>query len=53
VVSEALFEKVDYGNVPTGAGWYVLNARDAVWFDKKGCGFELRSNVGAISIRSV
>ncbi|MFL5966051.1 MAG: cupin domain-containing protein [Gaiellaceae bacterium] len=40
MVSEALFEKVDYGNVPTGAGWYVLNARDAVWFDKKGRGFE-------------
>ena len=40
MVSEALVEKVDYGNVPTGAGWYVLNARDAVWFDKKGRGFE-------------
>ena len=40
MVSEAEFKKVEYGLVPTGPGWYVLNAREAAWFDKKGRGFE-------------
>src|SRR4051794_13274949 len=40
VVSEAELKKVEYGLVPTGPGWYVLNAREAAWFDKKGRGFE-------------
>lgn len=40
VVAEAEFEKIEYGIVPVGPGWYVLNASEAAWFDKKGRGFE-------------
>jgi uncharacterized cupin superfamily protein len=39
VVSEAELKQVEYGLVPTGPGWYVLNACEATWFDKKGRGF--------------
>ena len=30
-VAEAKLEKTDAGVVPQGAGWFVLNARDASW----------------------
>ena len=36
MVTEAELDNVDYGLVPTGSGWYVLNAQKAAWFDKKG-----------------
>ncbi len=39
MISEAPLEETEYGRVAAGAGWFVLNARDAPWFDRKGRGF--------------
>lgn len=33
VVPEAPLEQTDTGLVPAGEGWFVLNVRDAWWFD--------------------
>jgi uncharacterized cupin superfamily protein len=33
VVPEASYERTDNGVVPAGEGWFVVNARDARWFD--------------------
>jgi uncharacterized cupin superfamily protein len=33
VISEARLERTDGGLVPAGAGWFVLNARDARWLE--------------------
>jgi uncharacterized cupin superfamily protein len=33
VVPEASLERTEHGLVPAGEGWFVLNARDARWFD--------------------
>jgi uncharacterized cupin superfamily protein len=33
VVSEASLERATNGLVPAGDGWFVLNVRDAQWFD--------------------
>ena len=33
MVAEAPLERTDAGIVPTGAGWFVVNAREARWFD--------------------
>jgi uncharacterized cupin superfamily protein len=33
VVPEAPLEETEHGAVPTGDGWFVLNARDAQWLD--------------------
>jgi uncharacterized cupin superfamily protein len=38
VVAEASLEKTDTGVVPTGEGWFVVNARDARWFASNGLG---------------
>jgi hypothetical protein len=38
VVPEAKLEDNGTGLVPKSAGWFVLNARDARWFDKPGQG---------------
>jgi uncharacterized cupin superfamily protein len=38
VVREAKLEDTGAGLVPTTVGWFVLNARDARWFDKPGQG---------------
>jgi hypothetical protein len=38
MVSEAKLEDGGDGLVPKGTGWFVLNARDARWFDKPGQG---------------
>jgi uncharacterized cupin superfamily protein len=38
VVPEAKLEDKGAGLVPQTAGWFVLNARDARWFDKPGQG---------------
>jgi uncharacterized cupin superfamily protein len=35
VVSEARLEQTEYGLVPKGDGWFVVNARDAPWRDRK------------------
>jgi uncharacterized cupin superfamily protein len=44
VVPEASIEQTEHGLVPTGDGWYVLNARDARWYYVAGrgafCDFE-------------
>jgi uncharacterized cupin superfamily protein len=36
VVPEASFEQTETGRVPSGAGWYVLNAKDARWMHAEG-----------------
>jgi uncharacterized cupin superfamily protein len=33
-VPEARLEQTEHGLVPYGEGWFVLNARDARWFDR-------------------
>jgi uncharacterized cupin superfamily protein len=38
VVPEAPLEAGEAGLYPTGEGWFVLNARDAQWFDSKELG---------------
>jgi uncharacterized cupin superfamily protein len=44
VAGEASLERTEHGLVPSGDGWFVLNARDGRWFDRgpRGavCGFE-------------
>jgi uncharacterized cupin superfamily protein len=34
MVPEAPQEDTEYGRKATGEGWYVLNARDACWYDR-------------------
>ncbi|MEJ7788031.1 MAG: hypothetical protein WKF96_24795 [Solirubrobacteraceae bacterium] len=41
MASEADLEQTEAGLVPTGSGWFVMNARDARWFDKPGQGHSL------------
>jgi uncharacterized cupin superfamily protein len=36
VVPEAELKQTEAGLVPTSAGWFVLNARDARWFHREG-----------------
>ena len=38
MVPEAKLEQTEHGLAPTGAGWYVLNLRDAVWRHADGRG---------------
>jgi uncharacterized cupin superfamily protein len=38
VVPEAKLEETEAGLVPTSPGWFVVNARDARWFDNEGRG---------------
>lgn len=44
IVPEAPLERTEYGLVPKGEGWFVLNAREARWRDRGPggayCGFE-------------
>ncbi len=44
MVPEAPFESSDEGRLPSGDGWFVLNARDARWYHAEGrsafCDFE-------------
>jgi hypothetical protein len=35
VVPEAPLEKVENGLAPAGEGWFVLNARDAQWYESE------------------
>ena len=39
MVPEAPLERNDAGVYPAGEGWFVVNARDAQWFDSNGLGF--------------
>jgi mannose-6-phosphate isomerase-like protein (cupin superfamily) len=41
VIREATLEESDAGLVPASEGWFVLNARDARWFEKPGQGHSL------------
>ena len=34
MVPEAPLEQTEHGTVARGDGWYVLNARDAAWYDR-------------------
>jgi hypothetical protein len=38
VVPESPLEPTEHGLVPKDRGWFVLNARDAPWIDRKGRG---------------
>jgi hypothetical protein len=35
---EAPLEPTEHGLVPTGDGWFVLNARETQWWDREGRG---------------
>jgi uncharacterized cupin superfamily protein len=54
MTSEARLEQTEHGLVPAGEGWFVVNARDAPWFDRKGrgayCGFEGEPEFSQIGI---
>ena len=39
MVPEAELVSTENGLVPKGQGWFVLNARTAQWWDRKGRGF--------------
>ncbi len=39
MVSESPLESTEHGLVPKGQGWFVLNAREARWTNRKGRGF--------------
>ncbi len=39
MVPETPLEQTEYGLVAAGAGWFVLNVREAAWFDLRGRGF--------------
>lgn len=41
MVPEAELEQTDAGLVPASSGWFVMNARDARWFDRPGRGDSL------------
>jgi uncharacterized cupin superfamily protein len=41
MVPEATLEQTDVGLAPAGAGWFVLNARDARWRHREGRGDSL------------
>jgi mannose-6-phosphate isomerase-like protein (cupin superfamily) len=41
MVSEAELRQTDAGPVPASPGWFVMNARDARWFEKPGQGLSL------------
>jgi uncharacterized cupin superfamily protein len=38
MVPEAPLENSDHGTFPVGDGWFVVNARDAQWFESQGLG---------------
>ena len=39
MVPEAPLERNEAGLYPAGEGWFVVNARDAQWFDSNGLGY--------------
>ena len=38
MVEESKLEATEHGLVPTGPGWFVLNAREAPWVERPGRG---------------
>jgi uncharacterized cupin superfamily protein len=55
MVPEASLEQTEHGLVPAGDGWFVLNARDARWFDRGPRGavtrFEAEPGFAQLSLR--
>ena len=41
MVVEARLDETEAGMMPATVGWFVLNARDARWFEKPGQGHSL------------
>lgn len=39
MLSESPLERTEHGLVPTGKGWFVLNAREAPWYERDRRGF--------------
>ena len=39
MLEESPLEETEFGLVPTGKGWFVLNARDAPWYERDRRGF--------------
>jgi uncharacterized cupin superfamily protein len=39
VLEESPLEETGHGLVPTGKGWFVLDAREAPWWEREGRGF--------------
>ena len=39
MVSESPLESTEHGRVPKGQGWFILNAREAQWWNRDGRGF--------------
>jgi uncharacterized cupin superfamily protein len=39
MIPESPLEPTEHGLVPTGKGWFVLNAREAPWWGREGRGF--------------
>jgi uncharacterized cupin superfamily protein len=50
MVPESQLESTEYGLIPKGEGWFVLNARDAPWWNRQGrgvlCEFETYEETG-------
>jgi uncharacterized cupin superfamily protein len=55
MVSEALLDSTEHGLVPDGDGWFVLNAREARWWQAEGrgkvCRFEGEPEFPQLGIR--
>ncbi len=53
-VPEASLEQTEVGLAATGDGWFVLNARDAIWRERPGrgylCDFEARTDFPQLGI---
>ena len=54
MVPEAPFDDTDTGRLPTGDGWFVLNAREAQWFTAEGrsafCNFEGTTDFAQVGV---
>ena len=54
MVPEARLESTEHGLIPSGEGWFVLNARDASWRQTEGrpavCDFEGDANFSQLGI---
>ena len=57
MVAESELVETEHGLVPKGQGWFILNARDAQWWDRKGrgvlCEFEGAGLEGAADFPQV
>jgi uncharacterized cupin superfamily protein len=54
MVTEATLEDTEHGLVPSGAGWFIVNARRAPWYERPGrglrCVFEGQSEFPQLGI---